>query len=316
MALPSSGQLSLDDIRDYIVPIAGVPLFNPISLSQLATTLAVGFRVSAFYSYDLVDDVNIYLAALRANAWPTAITSQEETAVYDLFFQLDSYGLYSKIAAFYPMIGTTANTIKLNAKSSGGVRQSNLDIAFFGGWSFYSNYGAVGNGSNTYWLVDYTYDTTSITDSHFGIYQSSTSAFGGNAGYDIAVYPLSSGTINYYSPFAYSNSYYSFGIVFNYSYTDYFITQVNNPASSIMSYDNANTRAELQQNGSYVDAYALSTETFTNHYVGGGYDYPNAGYTDKGFSFITFGQYLTTQEMTDYQYIINSFQGALGRNIY
>lgn len=311
MALPSSGPLSLDDIGDYIEASSAPYTFSSNqSLNHLAVSANVGNSVSSFYGYN-PSDAQIYLAAVRAAYYPSIIGSSEQYALENLFSDLVTYGLYSKITAFYPLMGTTAGSQRLNAKVIGGVRQSAYDIYFSGGWTFGPE-GIYGNGGNSFWTVDYAYNDTTILDSHFGVYQSLIGS--SNYGFDIAVYDGS-----LYSPVFMTNNYNGYQGIYDYNYSDGFNTYsiVNDPASSMMSYDSVHGTVILYQNSQYVTDYVVGPEAMpTPAYVGGGYDYFNGTFTDKTFGFITFGQSLTGTEMRDYQDIINNFMYYMNRNIY
>jgi len=146
MALPGSGVLSIGDIANE----TGLA-FNNLSVRNLSST--AGFStpdsLSEFYSYSQTDEER-YINAVTNTGY--SLSGTELTAISALFTDINNAGIYSKIYAFYPMLGTQAQI--LNAKSVNSVRQSAYDLNFSGGWTLGAA-GAEGNGSNTVWYANY-----------------------------------------------------------------------------------------------------------------------------------------------------------------
>ena len=308
MALPSSGQLGMVDIANEmgVNPLTGLSLRDMSSIAGFSTP----DTISEFYSYSQTD-AERYKNAVNYTGY--TLNSTEISAIDTLFSDLNTYGLYSQIYAFYPMIGGGQAQI-LNAKSVSGVRDYNYDLQFYGSWYFGAN-GAQGDGYTTYWSTPYTgYDNYTIRFSHLGTY---TTVQGSNgAGWDIAIMDPTNGypyafTALYYSPYNVS--------IYDYDYYDgvNYYSPSNYSGNNLMSYDDTNSQINVYQNEyNYANINSNTEYLNVSTNVIGGLDYANGTYTDNTFGFITFGQNLNSSDATNYQYVINQFQTALGRNVY
>jgi hypothetical protein len=308
MALPSSGQLGMVDIANEmgVNPLTGLSLRGMSSIAGFSTP----DTISEFYSYSQTD-AERYKNAVNYTGY--TLNGTEISAINTLFSDLNTYGLYSQIYAFYPMIGGGQAQI-LNAKSVSGVREYNYDLQFYGGWSF-GAYGATGNGSYSTWIVPYTgYDNSTIRFSHLGTYTTVQGSTG--AGWDITIMDPTNGypyafTALYYNPYNVS--------IYDYDYSDgvNYYSPSNYSGNNLMSYDDTNSEINVYQNEyNYADIYSTTEYLNVTTNVIGGLDYINGTYTDNTFGFITFGQNLSSGDATTYQNIINAFQTTLGRNTY
>jgi hypothetical protein len=309
MATPSSGEISISEIANE----TGLALTN-ISLRNLSQI--AGFStpdaMSDFYSYSQTDAQRYINAVNNAG---TALTSTEETAIADLIDGMVIKNIWDHVIGFYPMLGGNAAQQRINAKSVDGVRQSAYDIFFFGGWSYNTTIGATGNASNTYYAIDYDYSYASLDYSHFGVYQTLPSFYGGNYGLDIAIYD---GSGNAYVGMTNNdqnskNGGYSWDI--QGSGLIPFGTTAD-PASMLMVYDNSTSPNSLYyENGALYYDTNSSIGSLSTSFVGGGY-WAGSGYTDRTYGFITFGGVLDSTQAFFYQLYINDFQNTLGRSIY
>lgn len=305
MALSGSGQIGVSQIANE----TGLA-FSNLSVRNLSST--AGFStpdsLSEFYSYSQTDEQR-YVNAVTNTGY--SLSGTELSAISALFTDINNAGIYSKIYAFYPMLGTQAQI--LNAKSVSSVRQSAYDLNFGGGWTLGAT-GAQGNGSNTYWIANYYgYDSTSIKDSHLGVYMTVQGA--SDYGWDMGIYD----SVTTY-PYAFMTMYegvYNAKAIYDYNYGDGIdvFTAGNYIGNSMMSYNGTNF--VVYQNETLFTTTACGSEAMSYaSYVLGGYDYENNAYTDRTYGFITFGETLTNVETEDYQLAINTFQTTLGRNVY
>jgi hypothetical protein len=358
MALPTSGQISLLNIcnelgiNPYPTSFGFMYSIPNASLGNIAATAGytTPYSIGDFYTYppypyaiDPYTEAGIYINAV-VQAGYTGIYNFL-TAIENLFYNLITQGLYDKIYGFYPMLGNSSYTQRINAKSVNGFRQNALDLSFYGGWTFDQNYGARGNGVNTYWLAEpeyytgipQTYTNSTITNSHFGTYQSEPDYYGlyYQKGWDISVYGNGSpGSTDYPSYVAMSNNYYNDSdgnnfLGFGYDTpNDKNLNNVwNDPASQMMSIDDSFspplTTYKQQGSPNGVNTYSVYNYPATlpsETVVGGGLAfYPsNNGYTftTKTYGFITFGSKLSESEMDSYQFTINQFMQDTNRSIY
>ena len=306
MALPSSGQLGMVPIANEmgINPLTGLSLRGMSSISGSSTPDAI----SEFYSYSQTD-AQRYKNAVTNTGY--TLNGTEISAIDDLFSDLNTYGLYSKIYGFYPMIGGGQAQI-LNAKSVSGVREYNYDLTFNGGWGF-GAYGAEANGNYSTYTANYSYDSNTIRFSHLGTYITDDGTY--QNGWDIAILD----TTNDY-PYAFMTMYSGQSSYAEYSYNYTSTNQLtagNYSGNNMMSYDDANSSYAAYQNENFFTSQSINPEAigYPTRVVGG-YDYLTSTFTDKTFGFITFGDALTGIEMADYQLVINTFQTTLGRNTY
>ncbi len=213
------------------------------------------------------------------------------------------------------MIGVSESTQRLNAKVESGVRQSAYDMNFVGSWTFDTN-GATGDGTNTYWYIDYNYNVseTTMTDTHFGTYQT---VAGSTAAYDILVAQAGGGTefvVMTADHDSTGNGIYDYdvnsGTLITYPCTE--------PISNMMSYENPSDSGKnyVFQNDIQQVKFTDSANIEKDTWIYGGYDMTNGYYTNRGFGFITFGRVLEASQMTDYQKLINRFETSMSRNTY
>jgi hypothetical protein len=212
------------------------------------------------------------------------------------------------------MIGVSESTQRLNAKVESGVRQSALDMNFIGSWTF-DTLGATGNGTNTYWYIDYDFEPADpgMEDTHFGTYQT---VAGATSAYDILVAQAGGG-----SEFAIMTADWNMSGkgIYDYNVADG-KTEVTcpEPVSNMMSYKNSITdnnhvfQNEVYQGGVKVASVDVNKDTW----IYGGYDMANGYYTNRGFGFVTFGKLLDDGDMENYQKCMNRFETSMSRNIY
>ena len=118
---------------NYNIRIVAVDMFY--NKSELSNTVNVTTTNTV-----LDVDANAYMLASNNERWQPVINS--------LFTDLKSQGLYNKIPAFYPFLGTTPAQHKWNAKNPLDTNAA-FRLQFFGGGT-HSNLGYQCNGTNAY----------------------------------------------------------------------------------------------------------------------------------------------------------------------
>ena len=119
-------------------------------------------------------DATAYLSAVTTAGGSTDATI--DAAVQTLFVDLKLAGLYSKLVAFYPLIGGIAASNRINANSN-----TSYDLSLFGGW-VHNTDGMISNRTNTYGDTQIIPATTlSATDNHTSVLFKD---IGGGNGYD------------------------------------------------------------------------------------------------------------------------------------
>lgn len=119
---------------NYNIRIVAVDMFY--NKSELSNTV----NVSTFYNNSVDADATNYTNISGNSSFSNTIQS--------LFIDLKNTGLYFKIQAFYPFLGTTAAQHKWNAKNPLDTNAA-FRLQFFGGGT-HSNLGYQCNGTNAY----------------------------------------------------------------------------------------------------------------------------------------------------------------------
>ena len=108
-------------------------------------------------------DANAYLADVVSAGGTTDATI--DAAVDTLFVDLKAAGVYSKLVAFYPLVGGVASSNLINANGN-----TSYDLTLSGGW-VHNTDGMVSNGTNTIGDTSIIPATTlSATDNHTSVF--------------------------------------------------------------------------------------------------------------------------------------------------
>ena len=133
--------------------------YSQISIGILESSRSVGTDADAQAFFN------------RVTAAGGSLTTTEQNAVNQLVVALKAYGIWTKIDAAYPMVGSSA------ASSAQNLKSSSFTLTFSGGW-VYNSSGIVPNGTNTFANTGLTPSTTlTNTDTHLSYY-SKTNANG------------------------------------------------------------------------------------------------------------------------------------------
>ena len=261
-------------------------------------------------------DATAYLAAVVAAGG--TVNSTITTAVNTLFTSLKSNSLYTKLFAFYPIIGSIRNSHSINAKTPG-----TFPIAWFGSGDVHSYSGFTlpgpsgGGAYGRFSGLSTTDIATSGGDVHISQYIWKLGISGSDNGYDLCASDANNANQNYII------------VNFNGATTSYYDWQgsYNTTISSIatlgywnLTRNSANTQSVLFKNGSQL---ASPTDTIyycnTDYFIGAepiGGNVVGGGKNSKGYNFFTFGNRLSVSEESTLSTIINTFQTTLGRNTY
>ena len=131
-------------------------LFPLFSYSQLSIGILESSRVKT--------DADAQAFFDRVTAAGGSLTTTEKNAVNQLVVDLKNIGVWTKIDAAYPMVGSSS------AASAQNLKSSSFTLTFSGTWTFNSS-GIVPNGSNTFANTGLTPSTTlTNTDIHISYY--------------------------------------------------------------------------------------------------------------------------------------------------
>ena len=259
-------------------------------------------------------DAASFLAAVLATGGTLNATISGATNT--LFTNLKSAGLYTKMSAFYPMLGSTSSSTALNGKRT----SSTYDLIYNGGFT-YSSSGATGNGTTGWANTNFNQNTLLQNDYCLGFYQ------------------FTENTPSKSEQIIMGQSFGSFRPILQISTK---IPDVGGKAF-IRSGDNVSGDATLSDvKGLYILNRTGSTTSqlfrngnltplisVTSSYTNSGSGRPIAVWTfyqdtgiysnsfaNQGLSFIFIGNGLSASDITNFSNIINTFQTTLGRNTY
>jgi len=261
----------------------------------------------AIPSYD--PDAQAYIDAVIAAGG--SLTSTEEDAVNTLFVGLKASSLYSELNVLYLFLGGNAAASGLNAIRT----KSAFDIDWYNTGDFTFNDQGVTNTGSGYGDTNYNPTVqSSPTDTSWGIYQTAGNMENEIYSFGAATTDTGQVTVN--------NHYYAGGYVVLYGYANG--NQSNGFASTpegswIATFGSSNIK-DFYRNGvasTQATAGGISELVnvpyflFTLNLNGSPYN----PFTGRLQSFFT-GNYLTQAQAEDIDAQINTFQTALGRNLY
>lgn len=261
-------------------------------------------------------DAAAYLSDVISNGG-IGIDATISGATETLFLDLKSNGLYTKLYAFYPLLGATSGSTALNA-----IRDNYFyDLTYnnVSGFTFNSS-GATGDGltawantnfNNTDFLQDnmsmglyqFTQNTPTKTEEvsmgqSFGATNLPHAQFGTRVG--------SNRILRFGSATAVSAS--AGGL-----YNGFYVASRTTSAAGYL-YRNGNTTPVLSATTTYTEGGNSRPIAVWNFYQNIGV-YGN-GYSNQGYSFIFLGEGLSSAEVATFSSIVNTFQTTLGRNTY
>jgi len=261
-------------------------------------------------------DAAAYLASVVSVGG--VVTSPMSAATNNMFLALKSNGLYSKMKAFYPVLGGTAASQAIN-----GNLNTSFDLTFNNGFT-HSYSGFVGTTLTSYAETNYVPITQhSGNTMSMGMFTNFVDLINTSGDfYMMGAYTAQDRFLSW--------DYYNVGlpnVFFTGKYLDNNLTS-NLQVSAVTNWigmvqlggDNTNKYITQNRNGvDYIASAAQDGTTLPNQSIylsnlnvlGG--PYKNQG---SRVAFAYMGDYLTTGETTTLSSIINAFQTSLGRNTY
>lgn len=280
------------------------PTKTPTATPTSTVTPTMTYTPSATLPSPGQTEAETYMSAVIAGGGTLDATASGAT--YQLFADLFNYGLWSKIDAFYPLLGgNSSGGQAVNGKSPG-----TFNMTWNGGITFSTN-GVLSNGSTGYGNTGYIDATNGTLNSvHLGLYTTTDVNFGSGAvdgdmgAFDGTDYTLvnirTSGSIvgGLQSTAGYSAS--------------------NNPSNGF----NLFVRPSSTQIIAYRNGSSLGTQTVNSvgrvntrpHFVmttnqNGSISTP----TTRQYNFFTIGTSLTPTEVSNYSTAVINFNTTLGR---
>ena len=288
------------------MPEVGKKLYlggEPITLIQNNKFVAV----DPFFESGIDPDAEAFITA-------TGISGTEATALNQLVLDLKSAGIWSKIDAAYPFVGTTFSTQgKYNLKDP-----RDLDAAYRltanGTTSYSSSYDIGTNGSSSDYFNTHWNASTDLTfnDTHFAVWETNTSAWSGTT---IAYGAYGEGTTN--SGVFLSPDLASFGFARGRMYQNAADESVNE-GDGLWLVTNNGTTTSLYKNGSLEASTAETNSgvTLPNLDINlGRMNSTSANFYPAPIrcKWASLGLHLSSTETSDLYTAVNTFNTTLGR---
>ena len=243
-------------------------------------------------------DADAYISAVIAAGGTTDVTI--DAAVDTLFVDLKAAGVYSKLVAFYPLIGGIAASNLINANGN-----TSYDLSLFGGW-VHNTDGMLSNGSDTYGDTSIIPATTlSATDNHSSVLFKDG---GGSNGYD------GSGPAPYFiqgvktALEAFNGSAIMSGLGSIPPLGKAFLINVKENNTSAFAAGDFNGGGYSVKSTKTNAATTIPTNSWTIGKVN-----PSGFYTKAQYWFVTIGNGMTQTEANDLYDVIDAFATAVGR---
>jgi hypothetical protein len=233
----------------------------------------------------------------------------QQNAIIRLVYDLKTFGLWDKMKAVYPFVGSTASTQKWNlinpVDTNAGFR-----LVFTGGW-VHSQNGALPNGVNSYadtFLVTST--NLSVNSSHLSFYSRTQSTTGAH---DIGN--------NSAGNFALSAYYSGIGkLIVSYSYpTDAIIGGGTNTLGLVIGSRTANNVLRMFFNGNLIGTNTTvrtSNLAAVSLYLGAtNFAGVASFFSNRQFAFASIGDGLTDSDAINLNSAVQTFNTILGRQV-
>jgi hypothetical protein len=265
--------------------------------------------IFASYNGEIVNPVSNIAASVVANNFfqSTGITNQQQRyAVYNLVADLQSYNIWDKMKAIYPMVGQAdvSSSFEVNLKDPSTFRGT-----FFGGWTFAST-GIQGNGTNAYMDTGFNSSIEVALNSHaYGIYLPNNYS-SGTVFQELGAYgPGDYGTI-LYGNFGGS----SYNRIHSNEWNG--IYQAGNGFILATRTDANVTRNFLNGVFKIVSSEASTLASPYNYYIGArGNNGSGVFFSPKLISFAMMSDGLTDTEASNLYTAVQRFQTTLGRQV-
>ena len=231
----------------------------------------------------------------------------QRSAIYQLVSDLQSYSIWDKMKAIYPMVGQAgvSSSFELNLKDPNTFRGT-----FSGSWGFTNN-GIQGNGSNTFMNTGFITNGNVLSNSaHYSIYSRTNLA---ENSFDIGT----EGTGRTVMTTRYGDT----GCYYAINKNTYAYSAYGNVANSLGFY-NATTVAssvsKLFKNGTVILSGNTDNVLSTRPIYIGAYNNQGtgaAGFSNRQYAFASIGDGLTDTEAANLYTAVQRFQTTLGRQV-
>lgn len=240
----------------------------------------------------------------------TGITSADILQPLNTFVTtLKSNGIWNKLYAIYPFVGSDANSNKYNLINTGSYTGT-----FGGGWTYNSN-GVTGNGSTNYFNTTFNpaSSVTGFAQNHSLSFYSKTA---GNNGYDLGIDQGGSDALYVMARYVDGKAYYGTDGNINVAVTS---DEALGFFTATISGSNTNNK------NMYRNSTAILTGTNTTYaaesselYFGANHRVTPDGITDpssRNYAYASIGKGLTSSEVSSYYTAVQTLQTSLNRQV-
>lgn len=248
-------------------------------------------------------DAQAYIDAVVAAGG--TLSSPNQDAVNTLFVDMKTAGVYAKMDAFWPIVGGVAASNAINANLD-----PTYDLTYNGTWTHDAS-GQTPNASNGWADTGWTFPPSSF-DNSFGVYvttNSTSSGYGSDMGttdnvsyFWLAVYWPSTDSSRWW----------------NVNQSQFGSTGPNGGLMINTRTSISNWRGYLNGSLDFTNTTAATGNAAVPNIILGAINYPTGPnfYSGRKQIFAFVGQGLSDTEATDFATAINTFETALGRNVY
>ena len=221
---------------------------------------------------------------------------------------------YSVLEGFYPMLGLTSATQAINANGNDAA-----DLNIFGGWTF-NSMGMKGNGINSVVNISRIYGLFSpydLQNTHFSIYGTLPYNTPSNRA-DLAL--IDSSTPNMDGRISLNDLNFGAGDEAYYEYNVNTTGPVYAPlgSGSFVVMSNDGTYTYSYQNGNSLSTFSESPVLYNTPIIYLGLSrFSSVGVISTNrYGWVSFGGFMSSADMGNYQTIVNTFMTSIGRNTY
>lgn len=238
--------------------------------------------------------------------WAAAVEGvPDKEAIYYLCRELKMAGLFDKMTAIYPFIGTTSTSQMYNLRNPQDTNAA-FRLSFVGGWTHNSN-GAQPNGTNAY--ANTFVIPTLLNSTHISVYlRTNTTGLFNDIGHATSSTPNSIILARYLDRF-YGN--------INQS-TDIFVANTDSRGFFLVS-RTASNAVGLYRNGSLLTTAANASTAIPTTTITISAWQQAAGvftrYSNRQVALSSIGSGLTRTEASDFYTIVQNFQTIIGRAV-
>ena len=204
---------------------------------------------------------------------------------------LKTHGIWTKMKAIYPMVGSSAAACKQNLKSS------SFTGTFSSGWTF-ANTGVTPNGTSAY--MDSNLNTNNFTSLHYSYYSRTTNTSGRDMGSE--------------SPAAYDLILSLGGTLYQRFDTSSIVVANTDSKGFYVGTQDATNLHRCFKNGTQIGTTEPDDQSYNNAnvYIGA---VNSAYYGSRQCAFASIGDGLTDTEVSNLYSAVQSFQTTLNRNV-